>query len=224
MKTILVVEDDKMLNRGLTYSLKKEGYNVLSCFSKNEGKYNILNEDIDFLLLDINLPDGSGLDWCKEIREKYSFPIVFLTANDTEEDMVKGFEGGCDDYLPKPFSLEVLKHKVNAIFRRNQIKKNIFEYKDMKIDYDLMKVYMKENEIKLTVTEYKLLEVLSKNKGKVLTKEILLSKLWDENGSFVDENTLSVNVRRLRKKIEEDTKNPEYIVTVFGIGYCLGEW
>lgn len=152
------------------------------------------------------------------------FPIVFFTANDTEEDMVKGFESGCDDYIAKPFSLELLKHKINAILRRNtNDNADVFEYKNMKINYDKMAVSLNDEVVNLTATEFKLLEVLSKNKGQVLTKEILLQKLWDDSGNFVDENTLSVNIRRLRKKIETDSKNPEYIKTVFGVGYTFGE-
>ena len=224
MATILIIEDDRILNRGVSFALKKEGYDILSAYTKLEGKQIILNNKIDFLLLDINLPDGNGIELCREIREKVSFPIVYFTANDTEEDMVKGFESGCDDYIAKPFSVELLKHKISAMLRRNIIvNNNIFEYKDLKIDFDKMAVWIKEKEIALTATEYKLLELLVRNKGKVLTKEMLLEKLWDNSGNFVDENTLSVNIRRLRKKIEIDSKKPEYVVTVFGIGYIFGE-
>lgn len=224
MSTVLIIEDDKILNRGVAFVLKKEGYNIISTYSKLEGKEAALNNKIDFLLLDVNLPDGTGLDLCKEIREKISCPIVFFTANDTEEDMIKGFECGADDYLSKPFSIEVLKHKVNAMLRRKPtVDKNEDKYKDLKIDFDKMIVFINGEQINLTATEYKLLELLFKNKGKVMTKEILLEKLWDLNGNFVDENTLSVNIRRLRKKIETDAKNPEYIITVFGIGYTFGE-
>ncbi|WP_040330535.1 response regulator transcription factor [Clostridium ihumii] len=224
MATILIIEDDRILNRGVSFALKKEGYDILSAYTKLEGKQIILNNKIDFLLLDINLPDGNGIELCTEIREKVSFPIVYFTANDTEEDMVKGFESGCDDYIAKPFSVELLKHKISAMLRRNTIvNNNIFEYKDLKIDFDKMAIWIKEKEIALTATEYKLLELLVRNKGKVLTKEMLLEKLWDNSGNFVDENTLSVNIRRLRKKIEFDSKKPEYVVTVFGIGYIFGE-
>ncbi|MGG7162794.1 response regulator transcription factor [Clostridium ihumii] len=224
MATILIIEDDRILNRGVSFALKKEGYDILSAYTKLEGKQIILNNKIDFLLLDINLPDGNGIGLCREIREKVSFPIVYFTANDTEEDMVKGFESGCDDYIAKPFSVELLKHKISAMLRRNTIvNNNIFEYKDLKIDFDKMAIWIKEKEIALTATEYKLLELLVRNKGKVLTKEMLLEKLWDNSGNFVDENTLSVNIRRLRKKIEIDSKKPEYVVTVFGIGYIFGE-
>ncbi|MGM9536260.1 MAG: response regulator transcription factor, partial [Intestinibacter sp.] len=184
----------------------------------------ISENHIDFLLLDIGLPDGSGLDLCSEIKNQIDFPVVFFTANDTEEDMIRGFESGCDDYISKPFSIEVLKFKINAILKRSDIKaKKLFVYKELKIDFDSKKVYKRNEEIKLSVTEYKLLELLCKNKGIAMTKEVLLDKLWDYNGNYVDDNTLSVNVRRLRKKIEDDPKNPEYIVTLFGIGYILGE-
>lgn len=224
MKNILIVEDDKLLNRGVSFALKKEGYNTISVYTKQEAKNAISENHIDFLLLDIGLPDGSGLDLCSEIKNQIDFPVVFFTANDTEEDMIRGFESGCDDYISKPFSIEVLKFKINAILKRSDIKaKKLFVYKELKIDFDSKKVYKRNEEIKLSVTEYKLLELLCKNKGIAMTKEVLLDKLWDYNGNYVDDNTLSVNVRRLRKKIEDDPKNPEYIVTLFGIGYILGE-
>ena len=224
MKNILIVEDDKLLNRGVSFALKKEGYNTISVYTKQEAKNAISENHIDFLLLDIGLPDGSGLDLCSEIKNQIDFPVVFFTANDTEEDMIKGFESGCDDYISKPFSIEVLKFKINAILKRSDIKaKKLFVYKELKIDFDSKKVYKRNEEIKLSVTEYKLLELLCKNKGIAMTKEVLLDKLWDYNGNYIDDNTLSVNVRRLRKKIEDDPKNPEYIVTLFGIGYILGE-
>ena len=127
MRNILIIEDDKILNKGVAFALKKEGYNVISAYTKQEGKTAVDNNEIDFLLLDITLPDGSGLDLCKEIKIKINFPIVFFTANDTEEDMIKGFECGCDDYISKPFSVEVLKFKINAILKRSDIvEKKIF--------------------------------------------------------------------------------------------------
>ena len=223
MKTILIVEDDRILNRGVSFALKKEGYEIISAYSLEEAKNVIIKNDINFLLLDINLPDGSGLDLCEQISDIMDFPIVFFTANDTEEDMIKGFERGCDDYISKPFSMDILKLKINAILKRSHTKdKNEFKYKDLRIDYDSRKVYVRNEEVNLTVTEYKLLELLCKNKNKAVTKELILEKLWDCNGNYVDENAISVNIRRLRKKIEVDPKNPEYIITLFGIGYILG--
>ena len=224
MKTILIVEDDRILNRGVSFALKKEGYEIISAYSLEEAKNVIIKNDIDFLLIDINLRDGSGLDLCEQISDIMDFPIVFFTANDTEEDMIKGFERGCDDYISKPFSMDILKLKINAILKRSHTKdKNEFKYKDLRIDYDSRKVYVRNEEVNLTVTEYKLLELLCKNKNKAVTKELILEKLWDCNGNYVDENAISVNIRRLRKKIEVDPKNPEYIITLFGIGYILGE-
>ena len=224
METILIIEDDRILNRGVSFALKKEGYNVISNYNISEGKVSIMENNIDFLLLDINLPDGSGLDLCEQINDKINFPIVLFTANDTDEDMIKGFEMGCDDYIAKPFSMDVLKLKINAILKISaKVEKDIFKYKDLKIDFESRKVFVKDEEVNLTVTEYKLLELLSKNKGRAVTKEIILEKLWDSNGNYVDENTISVNIRRLRKKIEEDTKNPQYIITLFGIGYIMGD-
>lgn len=223
MGNILVVEDDKNLNNGIVFTLEKEGYTVISSYSKADAK-NKFNDNINLILLDIGLPDGSGLDLCKEIRSKSNVKIIFFTANDTEQDMVKGYDCGCDDYIAKPFSLEVLKHKINAILKKNDVvQSNTFEYMGLKIDYDKMTVTVDSVDVVLTPTEYRLLELLAENKNQVLTKNILLEKLWDNNGKFVDESALSVNIQRLRKKIESDSKNPKYIITVFGIGYTLGD-
>ena len=172
MAMILIIEDDKILNRGVAFALQKEGYETLAAYNKEEGKQLILNNEIDLLLLDINLPDGNGLDLCKEIRSNVEFPIVFFTANDTEEDMVKGFEVGCDDYIAKPFSVELLKYKINAILKRNTINKKIYEYKDLKIDFDKMLVLVCDEEINLTATEFKLLELLSKNKEYTMLESV----------------------------------------------------
>ena len=221
MSTILIIEDDELINNGINFSLCKEGYNVISAYTLEEGKMQLEKEHIDLLLLDINLPDGNGFEFVK--NNKLNTKIVFLTANDTEEDMVKGYEMGCEDYIPKPFSIKVLKHKINIILKRSSSNiKNIFTYKDLSINYDTMTVFMNNDKINLTATEYKFLELLAKNNGHVVSKEILLQKIWDIKGNYVDDNALSVNVRRIRKKIEKDPKNPEYIVNVFGVGYILG--
>ena len=221
MNKILIVEDDKILNRGVTFALKKEGYDVMCAYSKEEGREVILNNKIDFLLLDINLPDGSGLDLCKEIRDTGDFKIVFFTANDTEEDMLEGFGVGCDDYISKPFSIEVLRKKVLAVLKRSGVGKFRMKYRDLELDKEKCLVLMKGQEIHLTSTEYKLLLYLMENRGRVVTKAMLLEQLWDIDGNFVDDNTVRVNIKRLRQKLNDEKQ--EYIVTVFGMGYSFGE-
>ena len=167
------------------------------------------------------MPDGSGLDLCNEIKEKIDFPIVFFTANDTEEDMIKGFECGCDDYISKPFSIEVLRKKVLAVLKRSGVGKFRMKYRDLELDKEKCLVLMKGQEIHLTSTEYKLLLYLMENRGRVVTKAMLLEQLWDIDGNFVDDNTVRVNIKRLRQKLNDEKQ--EYIVTVFGMGYSFGE-
>ena len=152
-------------------------------------------------------------------------PIIFLTANDTEENMIEGFQSGCDDYIAKPFSVELLHQRIMAVLRRSQSASthSLFTYLDLSVDFDKMQVMIKGNPIKLSATEYRLLELLIQNKGQVLTRSIILEKIWDCHENYVDENTLTVHIRRLRQKIENDPKNPQYIITIFGIGYTFGE-
>jgi DNA-binding response OmpR family regulator len=222
--TILIVEDDKILNKGLTFSMKQNGYNIISAFNSREGSRALLDNTVDLIILDINLPDRSGLDLCCNIRKNSDKPILFLTANDTEQDIIKGFQAGCDDYISKPFSIEVLKQRISAVLRRSEVKEeNVYKSGAIKISFDKMEVNKDEEIIKLTPKEYKLLELLVKNNGKVLKRETILEKLWDVNGEFVDANSLSVTVKRLRQKIEDDIKNPKYVITVFGIGYTWSE-
>ncbi len=225
MSNILVVEDDRSLNRAVTLALSKDNHTVFSAYSKKECWEVLKSTTVDFLLLDISLPDGTGLEICQELRKASNTPVMFFSASDTETDMIKGFDVGCDDYIAKPFSLEILKHKINAMLNRKvideNINNNIFSYRDLQINYDKILVTVKNESVNLTPTEYRLLEILAQNKGKVMTKELILQKLWDNSGNFVDENTLNVNIRRLRKKIESDDR--KYIITVFGIGYTFGE-
>lgn len=224
MAIILIVEDDRILNKGLTFSMKQSGYEVISVFNGRDASRFLLDNKIDLIILDINLPDKSGLDLCTDIRKNSDTPILFLTANDTEQDIIKGFQAGCDDYISKPFSIEVLKQRISAVLRRSEVKEeNVYKSGAVKINFDKMEVTKESEIIKLTPKEYKLLELLVKNNGKVLKRETILEKLWDVNGEFVDANSLSVTVKRLRQKIEEDIKNPKYVITVFGIGYMWSE-
>lgn len=224
MTTILIVEDDRLLNDGLAFMLEQENYNIIQAFSYQEA-LEVQDQTIGLVLLDINLPDGSGLTLCQEIRRKSSVPVIFLTANDTEQDVVAGFGLGADDYIAKPFSMVVLLQRVKAVLRRTDTDDSpeIYQYKNITIHPAKMKVYKHGQEIKLTTNEYRLLSILTENRGQVLTRGLILERLWDLDGNFVDENTLSVNIRRLRAKIEDDPKHCEYIKTVFGIGYTWGE-
>lgn len=220
MVRILIVEDDKLLNHGVKFALEMEGYIVVDTYNYKEGYTAFLEQNFDQVLLDINLPDKSGSKLCEEIRKNSQVPIIFITAKDTENDIIDGFKLGCDDYISKPFSIEVLKQRIIAILRRTaSVDKQLFTYEDITIDFSKMIVKKKGIPIKLTATEYKLLELLVKNSGQVLTRGTIIERLWDADGNFVDENALSVNIRRLRQKIEDDSKNPKYIITVFSIGY-----
>lgn len=164
---------------------------------------------------------GSGMEFCKKIRETAETPVLFLTANDTEQDMLEGFGVGCDDYIPKPFSIEVLRKKVQAVLKRTINDTVRIRYKNLEVDTDKCLVLLNGEKVHLTSTEYKLLCCLIENKGRIVTKAMLLEQLWDIDGNFVDENTIRVNIKRLRQKLKDEKQ--EYIVTVFGMGYTFGE-
>ena len=164
---------------------------------------------------------GNGMEFCKKIRETAETPVLFLTANDTEQDMLEGFGVGCDDYIPKPFSIEVLRKKVQAVLKRTINDTARIRYKNLEVDTDKCLVLLNGEKVHLTSTEYKLLCCLIENKGRIVTKAMLLEQLWDIDGNFVDENTIRVNIKRLRQKLKDEKQ--EYIVTVFGMGYIFGE-
>ncbi|WP_105616975.1 response regulator transcription factor [Vallitalea okinawensis] len=225
MTSILIVEDDQGLNEGISFMLSKEGYMVLSSYNVADAESKLQHHAIDLIIMDINLPDQTGLAFCKKIRKYSQLPIIFLTAMDTEEDIIKGFQYGGDDYITKPFSLVVLKERVAAVLRRIHASNtsNIYQYMDIQIDFDKVLLLKKGEPIKLTATEFKLIKLLIDHKKKVVTRTNILERLWDIDGNFVDENAVNVNIRRLRTKIEDNPSKPEYIKTVFGIGYTWGE-
>lgn len=229
MATILLLEDDTILSRGIRIALEKSGHQVISAASFFDGAAACGKHQFDLYLLDIGLPDGNGLDFCRKLRESSDRPILFLTAKDTEEEMLEGFRAGCDDYIPKPFSLQVLREKIRALLKRageapkKEKEDRLIRYRELTIDPDRMTVRKNGIDCGLTATEYRLLEYMAKNRGRVLTRTMLLQQVWDVDGNFIDENTLSVHVRRLRRKLEKDPSNPEYIITIFGIGYTFGE-
>ncbi len=221
-KMILLLEDDLSLIRGLSFALRKQGYELETARTLSEacalwdgGKY-------ELLILDVLLPDGSGFEFCEKVRETSKVPIIFLTASDEETSVIMGLDLGGDDYITKPFKLGVLISRINAVLRRT----NNFRAADTVISSngltaDLLKAqaYKEDKPLNLTAGEYKLLCLFMQNPGIVLSKERILGRLWDSEGSFVEGNTLTVYIRRLREKIEDDPGAPQKIVTVRRMGY-----
>lgn len=223
MERLLIIEDDKYLSKGICDVVEKKGYEAI-CVSTLKEAGQISLQSINLILLDCNLPDGDGVVFCKKLREKSNVPVIFLTARDTECEMVAGFQAGGDDYVAKPFSTAVLLQRIEAVLRRSgKRQQNCFTYKEIQVDFATCSVKRNGENVKLSATEYKLLEVLIKNRGQVLTRQALLEKIWDRDAKFVDDNTLNVYIRRLRQKIEPDSTDPVYVLTVFGIGYTFGE-
>lgn len=221
MAKIFLLEDDKILSKGISIALKKDAHTVTEANGFLDALQKYKTQAYDLFLLDINLPDGSGLTFCKKIRETSDAPVLFLTASDTEEDMLEGFLAGCDDYISKPFPLEVLRKKIQAVLKRTITGTSRIKYKDLEVDTDKCLVLLNEEELHLTSTEYKLLCYLMEKKGRVVTKAMLLEQLWDIDGNFIDDNTVRVYIKRLRQKLRDEKQ--EYIATVFGMGYTFGE-
>lgn len=223
MGNILLLEDDKSLNRGISFKLKKEGYKVYNAFNIKEAKDIFNNEDINLIISDIGLPDGDGFEFCEYIRSMSNVHIMMLTALDQEVDIVTGYEVGADDYITKPFSLIVLISKVNAIMKRvsKSGSENIITCEDLNFYYVDNKLERRGTETVLSKNEGKLLRYLMENSCQTVTKEQLIEALWDIDGNFVDENTVAVNIRRLRQKVENNPSSPEYIKNIRGIGYTF---
>ena len=224
-KTILIIEDDITLNKGIMLTLRQNDINIKQAFTLEDSRNILKKEKIDLIILDVNLPDGNGFDFCKEIREKSTIPIIFLTACDMELDIVTGLELGADDYITKPFSLMVLRVRVMVALRRleNKNTNNKITIDNLILDFDKMEFAKDNNKINLSKTEQKLLKMLITNKGRVLTREQLIDNVWDNDSEFVEENALTVNIKRLREKIEDNKSKPKYIKTVYGIGYIFSE-
>ena len=219
MFTILIIEDDDTIAFGIKSFLLKNNYRVIHGENLKKGK-ELFKTDIDLILLDLNLPDGSGFDFCRYVKKIKDIPVIFLTIKDEESTMIKGLDMGGDDYITKPFKLSVLQSRINAVLRRT-VKQNMQEEvlwcKNIKLIKSESRVYENNHEVELTVSEYNLLLQLLENKNRTLTRTILLEKLWDVNGEFVNNNTLSVAMKRLRDKLEDAS----FIKTVRGIGYRL---
>ena len=195
MKRILLLEDDRALNRGISLKLEKEGYEVLSAFSVKEAEEQFQKGKLDLIISDITLPDGNGMDFCREVRKRSDVYIIFLTALDQEVDIVNGYDCGADDYITKPFSLLVLISKVNACMRRTEKQSGqILISGDLEVHCHTMQVYRNRDAIVLSKKEIQLLICLMEHAGTVLTKEQILERVWDKDGQFVDDNTVTVNI------------------------------
>lgn len=222
MSKIFFVEDDLSLISGLSFALKKQGYEVDNARTIDEAEKLWQNNKYDLTILDISLPDGSGYQLCEKIRLNSKIPIIFLTAADEETDIIMGLDMGADDYITKPFKLAVFLSKVNAILRRS----NDFNQKNTVLNSNGISVNLLNGEVikngetlNLTSGEYKLLCLFMENPNIILSQEQILGKLWDSNNDYIDNSTLTVYIRRLRKKIEDDPSNPTNIVTVRRMGY-----
>lgn len=221
MEKILYVEDDLSLIDGLQYTLENSGYSVDNARTVQQALALFKSNLYHLLLLDVTLPDGSGFDICKEVRGTSSVPIIFLTASDQEISVVKGLDMGGDDYITKPFKLNELLSRINALLRRSAgfSRSMLLDANGIKVDLIERLVWKNGNSLSLPLVEYKLLCLLMRNPNHLLTRETILDSLWDGAGNYVDDNTLSVYIRRLRNKIEETPNTPKYLLTERGIGY-----
>ena len=228
MKKILIVEDDDAIGMGLKYYLEGEDFEVILA---GTGEQAILelnnNDDIKLILLDINLPDISGFDLFKKIKEMRKVSIIFLTANDLEVSIVRGLDMGADDYITKPFKARELTSRINAVLRRNNTDNydnaNIIKIGNVSIDINQAKVMKNDKQVFLTALEYKILLLLVLNPNIVFTREKILADIWDVAEEYVNDNTLTVYIKRIREKIEDDPSNPKIIMTIRGIGYKIGD-
>ncbi|MBS4177976.1 response regulator transcription factor [Lederbergia citrea] len=225
---ILLVEDDKTIASGLEYSLQQDHFTTVICHDLASAK-KVLAEELDqfaLCLLDLSLPDGSGYELCKIVKERSDIPVIFLTAVDDEVNVVMGLDMGADDYITKPFRIRELLSRIKSVLRRYQkqtLPKTMIEIENIQIHTLEGKVYKNGNEITLTALEYRLLLIFANHIGQVLSRSQLLEQIWDVAGDFVNDNTLTVYIKRLREKLEDHPQNPKIIKTVRGLGYKVGD-
>lgn len=219
---ILFVEDDQAIALGLVYSLEKEGYEVIHCVSQKAALGLLEAQVFDLLLLDVSLPDGDGYTICKQAKHLHDVPVIFLTALDDEVNVVMGLDLGGDDYVTKPFRIKELLSRIKSVLRRYQKDAlDIVQIQHLEIHIREGKVYREGSEVFLTALEYRLLMVFVNHQGQVLSRSQLLEGIWDVAGDFVNDNTLSVYIKRLREKLEKDAVEPEIIKTIRGRGYRM---
>ena len=213
-----IIEDDNLLRKALDTSLKNQGYTTILAGSRKEAIKNI-NSSVDLLIVDIGLPDGDGINLYQELQKSGRIPAIFLTAKDDEKDMLKAFDIGADDYVVKPFSVKVLLKRIEVVLKRKS-NENIFMCGQVSLYSDRKQVFVGEMEIFLTVKEYQLLEYFIMNQNQVLTKEMIMENIWGIDSEFIDLNTISVMISRLKKKLNDSSN---VISNVFGMGYRMGE-
>ena len=224
MRNILMVEDDSTIAFAVKYAVEQEGFNLDIAENLENARKIVNSKEYDLILLDVMLPDGNGYEFLKQLREHdEDTPVIFLTACDEEVNIVMGLDIGADDYITKPFRVRELISRINAILRRKgksqDSNKKILKFKNISIHTLEARVFKNNEEIFLTSAEYKLLLILIQNKNMVLSRAQILEKLWDVTYDFINDNTLSVYIKRLREKIEDDSSKPQYILTVRGLGY-----
>lgn len=217
MTSILIVEDDISLNAGLCFDLTEEGYHTHSASNGADALALLASHNIHLVLLDINLPDADGFLLCQQIKKALDIPVIFLSARDLEPEQIHGFECGADDYITKPFSIPLLHKRIEAVLKRSGHHNLIYSDGCLFIDFENYTAAKSNVPILFTPTEYKLLLIFTQNAGNVMTRKLLLEKLWDNDNNFVDEHALTVNINRLRSKLEDASH--KYIKTVYGLGY-----
>ena len=225
---ILLVEDDKTIASGLEYSLQSEKYETITCHDAKSARKTLEEEliNIDLCLFDLSLPDGSGYELCEIVKSKSDKPVIFLTVLDDEVNVVMGLDMGADDYITKPFRLRELLSRIKSVLRRyNKQQQNnpIIEIDHIRINTLEGKIYKRNEEVVVTALEYRLFLIFANNLGQVLTRTQLLERIWDVAGDFVNDNTLTVYIKRLREKLEDNPQKPTIIKTIRGLGYKVGD-
>lgn len=218
MQNILIIEDDPDLNQTIGYALEKAGYGVFRADSIRKAETIFVREKICLVLLDVNLPDGEGYTFCRWAKAQREVPVIYLTARDLEEDALEGYESGAEDYVTKPFSMKILLKKLDVILKRMTPAGSLaFQDDHLRMDLEQARLYVDGRECSVTPTEVRMLRLFLSNRGQLLTYEVMLERLWDSGGQFVDKHALAVNVNRLRQKLED--AEHKYISNVYGVGY-----
>lgn len=224
-RRILIIEDDETIRMGLKYFLENENFEILEAGNIATGLF-LLEDHPDLILLDLGLPDGNGFDFLEKMRQKRTIPTIILTAVDEELSIVRGLDTGADDYVTKPFKVRELLSRINNILRRydKKLDQNIIRIQDIVIDLNGARVRKNNVDVMLTALEYRILLILGLHPGKVFTREQILADIWDTNEDYVNDNTLTVYIKRIREKIEDDPNHPSIILTVRGLGYKVDEY